>query len=369
VPRLRSTRADKALVDFGRDFPLVVAVDTETTGLEFYDEPFAATLTWRGREGSLVSHYLPLEQRARQLPLDGPVRDASIAALRFILGKTTTWVFHNAKFDLQKLLLVGAIDPEWVEAVELHDTQTEYMLLDENGSKRLKDLAVRVLQYDDTVQVPYKTKGREHEFKTVSREKYLLDEARKRMGLTKDDGFFPVPRSVIVPYALRDTDFTLQLHEVLLPRLEAKNDPELLAAYRRGIEIKRVLLRIESDGLLLDLPYLQAKASEYGVKVMEAWEEVVRLSGDPDINVGSWQQLQKTFAARGITLENTQADTLRKLSDPLAGAILEYREVKKIHTTYLQGLLRMQRNGLAHPNFNEDAAKTGRTSSSGAHNN
>jgi DNA polymerase I-like protein with 3'-5' exonuclease and polymerase domains len=366
VPRLRWTRVDKALQDFARDFPTVVAIDTETTGLDFYDEPFAATLTWRGRDGSLVSHYLPLEQRARQLPLDGPVRDVSIAALRFILGKSTTWIFHNAKFDLQKLLLVGAIDEDWIERVELHDTQTEYMLLDENSSKRLKDLAVRVLQYDDTVDVPYKTKGREHETRKVSREKYLLDEARKRMGLTKEDGYFPVPRSVIVPYALRDTDFTLQLHEVLLPRLEAKNDPDLLRLYRDSMELKRALLRIEADGFKVDVDYLTAKASEYGVKVMETWERVVDIGGDPELNVGSPAQLTKAFAARGVRLEDTQADTLRKLGDPLADAIIEYRDVKKTHTTYLLGLLRMQRDGLAHPNFNEDAAKTGRMSSGAA---
>lgn len=349
-------RADLALEQTQEDRPEIVAVDTETTGLEFYDEPFAATLSWRGRDGSMRNAYLPLEGR-------GQARSAEV--LSEILRAVPVWVFHNAKFDLQKLLLIGAIDWPLLERIELHDTQTIFALLDENSPKGLKVLAVSVLKYDDTISVPYKTKGREHETREVSREKYELDEARSKLGLTTADGYHLLPRRIIVPYALRDTDFTLGLYEALLPRLRNK-DEQLNQLYADSMELKRVLLRMEADGLALDLEYLKRTASAYGVKVMEAWSAVVDLTDKPDLNPQSPTQLMEVFTARGVRLEDTQAKTLKKLDDELARAILSYRDVKKTHTTYLVGLQQIQRNGIAHPNFNDDGAKTGRMSSSSA---
>jgi DNA polymerase I-like protein with 3'-5' exonuclease and polymerase domains len=132
------------------------------------------------------------------------------------------------------------------------------------------------------------------------------------------------------------------------------------------MKLKRVLLRMEADGFALDVPYTEEKASEYGVRVMEKWDRVVTLVGDPDFNPRSPDQVKAAFARRGVTLENTKADTLTELDDELATALLEYRDDFKIHQTYLLGLLREQRNGVIHPNFNDDGARTGRMSSSSA---
>jgi hypothetical protein len=54
-------------------------------------------------------------------------------------------------------------DDEMLADVELHDTQTMYVLLDENGRKGLKHLAATVLKVDDTIEVEVKSgpnKGR-----------------------------------------------------------------------------------------------------------------------------------------------------------------------------------------------------------------
>lgn len=361
MPRLREYKydswADDTFTKIVMDHPSIIAVDTETSGLGFYDEPFAATLTWRSREGELRSGYIDLE---------GEGREGRIQLLRKILVMVPAWVFHNSKFDLQKLLLIGAIDPDWVDAVELHDTQTAYMLLDENSTKRLKDLAVRVLGYDDTIEVEIKSGKNKGKFKQVPKEEHRLNKIRRKLGLRKEDGYHLLPRDVLIPYALRDTEFTLQLHEILQPRLHAKNDPALLSLYADAMKLKRVLLRMEADGFGLDVPYTEERASEYGVRVMEKWDRVVTLVGDADFNPRSPDQVKAAFARRGIKLEDTQAKTLKKLSDELAVALLDYRDDFKIHTTYLLGLLREQRDGIIHPNFNDDGARTGRMSSSSA---
>lgn len=359
MPRIREFRwvewAAWALSEVVADQPDIIAVDTETTGLEYYDEPFAATLSWRNRHGTVTSAYLDLED----------ARFGNVTRLGAILRGRPAWVLHNAKFDLQKLLLIGVIREQDIDAVELHDTQTMYMLLDENGKKGLKDLAVRILKYDDTISVPYKS-GKKGQFREVSKEKYKLDETRRKLKLRKEDGYHLLPREVVIPYALRDTEFTLALYEKLWPKLQKKDDPELLRLYRDSMDLKVALLRMEADGFGLDVPYLEKATSEYGVKVMEAWQRVVAITGNPDLNPNAPNQLLDAFDQRGLSLDSTEVDVLKTVDDDLARAVLEYRDVKKIHGTYLSGILNAQRNGLVHPNFNDDGASTGRMSSGAA---
>jgi len=46
--------ADAAAIAHRADQPTTIAVDTETTGGEFYDEVFCATVSWRSPEGVLA---------------------------------------------------------------------------------------------------------------------------------------------------------------------------------------------------------------------------------------------------------------------------------------------------------------------------
>lgn len=348
-----------------RDQPQQIAYDTETTGVGFYDEPFAATLTWRRPSGELQSGYLALED-------DG--RDERIAALGDILRSVPEWIFWNAKFDMQKSLLSGTLSWDDIDNAVIHDGQTVFTLLNENDRKALKKVAPAVLgEHRDVVgrmiPVPVKSGPRKGEINLVPKEKYRLDKVRRKLKLTKDDGYHLLPRSVIVPYALRDTIMTLRLFETLMPRLEAIGDPRLLEIYAERMELKRALLYMEEDGFGLDLPYLNETTSKYGVKVMEGWSEVVRLTKNPDFNPQSPAQVLKAFEARDIMLEDTQAATLNLLDDELARALVQYREDKKTHGTYLTTIQSEQRDGIVNPNFNDDAARTGRMSSSAASNN
>jgi DNA polymerase family A len=348
-----------------RDQPQRIAFDTETTGVGFYDTAFAATLTWRTPAGQLQSGYLALEDEGEA---------ERIQALGNILRSVPEWVFWNAKFDMQKALLSGAVTWPDIDRAVIHDGQTVFTLLDENSRKALKLVAPAMLGEDRSVigrMVPKKVKSgpRAGQIDLVPKEKYRLDKVRRKLKLKKEDGYHLLPRSVIVPYALRDTMLTLRLFELLMPRLEGVGDQRLLDIYAERMELKRALLWMEEDGFALDLPYLDETTSAYGVRVMEAWGEVVRLTGDSEFNPGSPAQILKAFDKRGIELENTQASTLTVLDDELARNLIQYREDQKVYKTYLRAIQSEHRDGIIHPNFNDDAARTGRMSSSAASNN
>jgi DNA polymerase I-like protein with 3'-5' exonuclease and polymerase domains len=318
------------------DAPACVAVDTETTGLGFYDTPFCATLSWRSQGGSLHSAYVSLE---------GDERELGIQELREALATVDVWVFHNAKFDLQKLRLIGALPDAWQSWVVMEDTQVIAALTNENERKKLKHLARVVL-------------GEETD------EEEVLKVVRRKLKLTKDDGFFHIPREVLVPYAIKDTEFTLRLFEKMKPQLPE----DVLGAYDREIDATLVLLDMEANGIALDLDYLRRTTSEYGVKVMEGWGRLTELTGITDPKMpNSPKQLTEAFAARGIHLDSTAEPELAKLGDDeLATTLLQYRSDKKMHKTYLKALLDEQRDGVVHPWFNVIQARTGRMSSSSA---
>jgi DNA polymerase I-like protein with 3'-5' exonuclease and polymerase domains len=357
MPRLREFRwaawSARAWETWKNDQPSILAVDTETTGLGFYDEPFGATVTWRRPTGELSSWYFELG------------RPDTKGDLRAILGHTPTWVGHNAKFDAQKLILAGVIDRAELDKHELHDTATQFHLLNENERKGLKHLAVIVLNYDDTIEVEIKSGKNKGQKKLVPKEQYKLNAVRRKLKLTKDDGYHLLPREILVPYALRDTEFTLRLHETLWPRLQREGE-DVLDWYALEMQLVLDLLDMEADGLGLDMPYLDKTSSEWGVKVMNLNTRLVKLVGRDDFNPNSQPQLMAAFTARGLKVEDTQAKTIEKIDDDLVRTLLEFRGAYKVYKTYLRAMQDDQRGGILHPNFNPTGARTGRLSSGSA---
>lgn len=358
MPRHKSFRydswAERTTTSVLQDNPSILAFDTETTGLGFYDQPFAATLSWRSPEGRLRNGYYDLEAEGRE---------DRLVMLQDALLSTPAWVGHNTKFDLQKGLLRGIFTWPDIKARTMHDSQTLFYLLNENDPRGLKPLAVRYLGLQDNITRVYKSGKKKGQTYTKSKQDYKMEMERKRLGLTKDDGYHLLDRKVLIPYALKDTDFTLQLYEMLYPRVEKAG---LLDVYRAEMDTSEVFLRVEADGFRLDMEYLQKTATEYGIRVMKLYTQLIKEAGRADFNPGSWQQIQAYYRARGIDLKNTQAETLEGLDDPFARLLVQYREDSKNHKTYLLGMLHEQKDGRIFPWFNSLGARTGRTSSSGA---
>lgn len=339
MPRLRDHHA---LSRVSRDGPEFIAVDTETTGLGWADDAFCATLAWRDSEGQLHSAFLDLEEG--HTPGD----------LRRILERVPVWIFHHAKFDLQKLILAGIITADVAQHWEHEDTQTIQHLLNENERKGLKVLAAKYLREETD-------------------EAKVLAKVRRKLGLKKEDGYYHIPRRYIRPYAIKDAEFTLRLFEILRPKLDklGAKDPAVLALYATERELTRTLLTMEAYGFALDVDYLREKHAEYSRRVMEGQVLIQELAEDQDINPNAPAQLRKAFERRGLYLESTDVATLQPLveADELAAAVLQYRTDKKIHTTYLTAMLAEQRDGVLHPHFNATGARTGRMSSGTASNN
>lgn len=328
-------RASAAYMGWVHDRPSRMAVDTETTGLTFYDKPFCATLAWRDQRGELVGHYVELVQVPDEAETAGWIKT--------MLNGTDQLIFHNAKFDMQKLQLVGLMEPRTFDTY--HDTEMMAHLVDEHQRTGLKSLARELLG----VQTD---------------EEETLKKVRRELKLKKDDGYHVLPREVLIPYAVQDAVLTYMLFERVAP-LVARYD-DLVNLYNMERELALVLGAMEAAGMQVDVPYLEETAREYAGKALRLEVGIRNTVGRDDFNPNSPKQVAEAFEARGITnLESTSREALESLDDPLAESIVELRQVRKMHGTYLLNLIAEAVDSVVHPWF-RNKTRTGRLSSGGA---
>jgi DNA polymerase-1 len=177
------------------------------------------------------------------------------------------------------------------------------------------------------------------------------------------------------PYAAEDADITLQLHQVLMAKLEQK--PGLMQLYAEmEVPLISVLARIESNGVLIDTDMLAQQSLELASHISSLELHAHNLAGQT-FNLGSPKQIQE------ILYDKLQLPVLKKtptgqpsteesvlqelaLEYPLPKLILDHRSMSKLKSTYTDKLPQQldARTGRVHTSYHQAVAATGRLSSS-----
>jgi len=135
----------------------------------------------------------------------------------------------------------------------------------------------------------------------------------------------------------------------------------------------RVLAKMEWVGIAVDVDQLQTINKELTDECQRLEGEVHRLAGEP-FNLNSPTQLRVVLydnlglrpGKKTKTGYSTDAQTLERLrgQHPIIDALLGYREVEKLRSTYGAGLLaEVGSDGRIHASFRQTVARTGRLSS------
>jgi DNA polymerase-1 len=176
-------------------------------------------------------------------------------------------------------------------------------------------------------------------------------------------------------YAAEDADVTLRVHEALLPQIAAS---EALEFVYREIEIPTaaVLFRMERNGVLIDRDALAQQSGELGRKMLALEQRAFQEAGQP-FNLGSPKQIGDIlFQQKGLPVlkktptgaASTDEETLALLAQdhPIARAILDYRGMAKLKSTYTDKLPQMihPATGRVHTSYSQATAVTGRLASS-----
>jgi DNA polymerase I len=142
------------------------------------------------------------------------------------------------------------------------------------------------------------------------------------------------------------------------------------------LPLAEVLARMQAAGVALDVEYLKEMSESLGDRMLTLEKDIYRHAGE-EFNIGSPQQLavilyeklglpilKRTMKGRA---PSTDADVLEKLRDhhSVVDALLQYRELSKLKSTYLDALPPLVRpaTGRIHTTFNQVGAATGRLSS------
>jgi DNA polymerase I len=165
----------------------------------------------------------------------------------------------------------------------------------------------------------------------------------------------------------------------LAPSLRAQVDEQQLASVYEKIDLPLapVLADMERVGVRVDPKELDKMSQAMEKEVRRLEKEIWELAG-LEFNVNSPSQLAEILydklnlqpsARRGkAKARSTAADILEELSakHPLPGKIVEYREVAKLKSTYVDALPKLihPETGRLHTSFSQTGTATGRLSSS-----
>jgi DNA polymerase-1 len=321
-----------------------VAWDTETTDLEPRDaELVGIGCCWGNALNEMA--YIPIGHR------DGKnlAKAEVLEQLRPILASDRyPKALQNAKFDrlilrCQGIKLAGVVFDSLLASYVLNP--------DSDVTRNLGVLADRYLNLDTVSYSELVPKG-----KTIA----------------------DIDISSVANYCGMDVYVTYQLVAKL--RIELEKVPAL---HKLLLEVEQplepVLAEMEYTGIRIDTNYLQEFSKQLEIDLTRLEEKVYAIAGEK-FNLGSPKQLSeilfdklklnKKSSRRIKTGYSTDAATLEKLQledeTGIIDAILEYRTLAKLKSTYVDALPALVRPDTQriHTDFNQTATSTGRLSSS-----
>ncbi|MCM8767617.1 MAG: DNA polymerase I [Candidatus Omnitrophica bacterium] len=148
-----------------------------------------------------------------------------------------------------------------------------------------------------------------------------------------------------------------------------------LNMYKLFIEVEMPLIEVltwlEINGIKVDIEYLKQLNEKFNKEIEEIINKIYSLSGEifnlnSPSQVGEilFEKLKLPIIKKTKTNYATDIYVLKELSSlhPLPKYILEYREIHKIKSTYIEGLLDSvnKKTGRIHPNYSQISTSTGR---------
>lgn len=174
--------------------------------------------------------------------------------------------------------------------------------------------------------------------------------------------------------ARHSLDIARAVHDLKDTAIKRLDEQGQIRLYERlELPLAYVLADMEFQGMKIDVKALKDMGKDLKERVSTLEKEIHELAG-LEFKISSPKQLGEIlFDKMGLssgkktkTGYSTSADVLEKIKDehPIIAKILEYRQLSKLHSTYIEGLQKaMYDDGKVHTIFNQALTQTGRLSS------
>lgn len=181
----------------------------------------------------------------------------------------------------------------------------------------------------------------------------------------------PEDESVFFEHLARKIRTIESLYEPILEELENKNQLDLY--FDIELPLAHILGEMEMEGITLNASTLQEMKGQFAERLEEIEQKVYAEAGE-EFNLNSPKQLgvilfekmKLPVIKKTKTGYSTAVDVLEKLKgeSPIIDDILSYRQIAKIQSTYVEGLLKMVfSDNKIHTRYVQTLTQTGRLSS------
>ena len=159
---------------------------------------------------------------------------------------------------------------------------------------------------------------------------------------------------------------------------QGKIEADQMTHLMRDVEmpLSLVLYRMEEIGFTVDTAFLRQLGERYVAEIEDCKTQVYKACGGKPFNLNSPQQLGAVLfeelklphgrkTQRGYSTDADTLEGLRAIAPEVIEPLLRYRQLSKLNSTYVEGLLRLtEPSGRVHSYFDQVATATGRISSS-----
>ncbi|KRM93954.1 DNA-directed DNA polymerase [Lentilactobacillus senioris DSM 24302 = JCM 17472] len=285
----------------------------------------------------------------------------------FALGNAEHWFVTNNVELLNDEVLVKLLENNDVKK-NVFDAKKTYVALNNLGIKLagvnfdllLASYLLNPANNSNDVAVV----AREHEYQNVKTDEEVYGKGAKRN--------IPVDQPEFLAHLVHKVAAIGSLKDDLFTDLDKHNQTDLY--WKMELPMALVLARMEIAGITVEANRLEEMGSKLKERMAELEVEIYRQAGE-EFNIGSPKQLghilfdklKLPVIKKTKTGYSTAVDVLEKLAPdaPIVQSVLDYRQVSKLLSTYITGLLKVINpdDGKIHTRYLQTLTATGRLSS------
>jgi DNA polymerase I-like protein with 3'-5' exonuclease and polymerase domains len=308
---------------------------------------------WATKDGHIIGIAVATGDMSWYFPIRherGPNMDAKMA-LR--------WLQAQVKTDSLKIMHNATYDAGWLraEGVEIHgriiDTMITGAVVDENRLGYGLDYLAR-------------------DYCQIRKDEKLLQFAAKEFGVDPKAEMYKLPAKYVGTYAEQDAVATLKLWEALRSEVERQ---DLWSIWELENGLIRCMLDMRTRGVRVDLDKAETNKRFIQSKTKELRHSVEKMAGF-EVEIWAANSIAKMFDKLGMEYPRTEAgapsftkDYLNSHPAEVCQQIVKLREFDKADSTFIDTILKHERNGRIHTELHstrrdEGGTVTGRFSSS-----
>jgi len=319
-----------------------IAVDLETCDPELM-ELGSGNVVGRGR---IVGISVAVEGWSAYYPIaheGGGNMDKKLVLnwLQDLFKQDSTFIFHNAMYDICWLRSSGIIPP-----AKVVDTMIAASLVNENRwSFRLNDLA--------------------REYAGIGKDEAVLQAAAREYGIDAKKDMWKLPSMFVGQYAERDAESTLKLWHRMKVEL---SDQDLWTIFDTETRLFPCLVDMRFKGVRVDVE----KADKIKKQLMDKENKIINKIKDlTGVSVELWAaaSIAKVFDALKLPYDRTEKTNapsftknfLSNHPNEIAQGISYAREINKAHTTFIDTIVKHSHKGRIHADINQIRSDDGGT--------